>query len=46
MSVQWTVKNPKDFELNVREPQLTLNHAAESALRHAVGGAENASGAY
>ncbi len=40
MSVQWTVKNPKDFELNVRDPQLSLKHAAESALRHAVGGEE------
>ncbi len=40
MSVQWTVKNPRDFLLNVRDPELSLKHAAESALRHAVGGSE------
>lgn len=40
MSVQWTVKDPKAFLLNVRNPQLSLDHAAESALRHAVGGSE------
>lgn len=40
MSVQWTVKDPKDFLLKVRDPELSLKHAAESALRHAVGGAE------
>ncbi|CAA0082301.1 Modulator of FtsH protease HflK [BD1-7 clade bacterium] len=40
MSVQWTVKDPRDFWLNVRSPEVSLDHAAESALRHAVGGSE------
>jgi membrane protease subunit HflK len=37
LSVQYTVSNPKDFLLAVRDPELSLHHATESALRHVVG---------
>ncbi len=40
LSVQYTVANPKDFLLEVREPERSLSHAMESALRHVVGGSE------
>lgn len=38
MSVQYTVSNPADFLLKVRDPEHTLEQAMESALRHVVGG--------
>lgn len=37
MAVQYIISNPKDFQLNVRDPEVSLSHAAESALRHVVG---------
>jgi membrane protease subunit HflK len=40
MSVQYIVSNPKDFLLEVRDPEGTLLQATESALRHVVGGSE------
>ncbi len=40
LSVQWTVKDPRAFWLNVRSPEISLDHASESALRHAVGSSE------
>lgn len=40
MSVQWTVSDPKAYLLEVRSPEISLDHAAESALRHAIGSAE------
>lgn len=40
LSVQWTVSDPKAFLLKVRSPEISLDHAAEAALRHAVGSAE------
>ncbi len=40
LSVQWTVSDPKAYLLEVRAPETSLDHAAEAALRHAVGSAE------
>lgn len=40
LSVQYIVSNPKDFFLQVRDPELSLAHATESALRHVVGSSE------
>lgn len=37
LSVQYVVANPKDFLLNVRNPEASLAQATESALRHVVG---------
>jgi modulator of FtsH protease HflK len=40
LSVQYIVANPKDFYLNVKNPEISLAHATESALRHVVGSSE------
>jgi membrane protease subunit HflK len=40
LSVQYTVNDPRNFLLAVRDPELSLNHAAESALRHVVGSSD------
>jgi len=40
MTVQYIIADPKDFQLNVRNPEESLSHAAESALRHVVGATE------
>lgn len=40
LSVQYTVSDPKAFLLEVRDPEISLAHAAESALRHVIGSAE------
>lgn len=37
MTVQYVISNTKSFVLNVRDPEASLSHAAESALRHVVG---------
>jgi len=37
LSVQYSIASSKDFVLNVREPELSLEHATDSALRHVVG---------
>ena len=37
LAVQYVVANPKDFLLNVRNPEASLAQATESALRHVVG---------
>jgi membrane protease subunit HflK len=37
MSVQYVIDSPKDFVLQVRDPEVSLQHAAQSALRHVVG---------
>jgi membrane protease subunit HflK len=37
LTVQWRVENPIDYLVNVRGPQISLDHATESALRHVVG---------
>jgi modulator of FtsH protease HflK len=40
LSVQYVVANPKDFFLRVKDPELSLAHATDSALRHVVGSSE------
>ncbi len=37
LTVQWLVNNPVDFKTKVRDPEVSLDHATESALRHVVG---------
>lgn len=37
LSVQYRVINSKDFLLNVRDPEVSLEQATESAIRHVVG---------
>lgn len=37
ISVQYVVNNPKDYLLNVRNPERTLEYALDSSLRHEVG---------
>jgi len=37
VSVQYTVSDPANFLLKVKRPELSLEHALESALRHVVG---------
>lgn len=37
LSVQYSIDNPKDFILNVKQPEQSLHQAANSALRHVVG---------
>ena len=38
LSVQYVIDDPMKFVLEVREPERSLQHAAQSALRHVVGG--------
>lgn len=40
LSVQYVVANPKDFYLRVKDPEMSLAHATDSALRHVVGSSE------
>ena len=40
LSVQYTVDDPKNFLLEVRDPERSLGHATESALRHVIGSVE------
>lgn len=37
LSVQYAIQNAKDFVLNVKNPEESLQQAANSALRHVVG---------
>lgn len=37
LTVQWLVNNPVDYLVKVKTPQVSLDHATESALRHVVG---------
>jgi modulator of FtsH protease HflK len=37
LTVQWVINNPIDFATKVRNPENSLENAAESALRHVVG---------
>lgn len=39
LTVQYVVSDPIDYTVNVRQPQISLQQATESALRHVVGGA-------
>ena len=38
LTVQWNVSDPKAFALAVKNPEISLQHATDSALRHVVGG--------
>jgi len=38
LNVQYNISNARDFVLNVRDPEVSLQHATDSALRHVVGG--------
>ena len=38
LSVQYVIDDPTSFVLKVRDPENSLQHAAQSALRHVVGG--------
>lgn len=38
LTVQWRVGDPVAYLVNVKNPQISLDHATESALRHVVGG--------
>lgn len=40
ISVQYNVPDPKSYVLRVKDPDISLRHATESALRHVVGGSE------
>ena len=38
LSVQYVINDPTSFVLKVLEPEISLQHATQSALRHVVGG--------
>jgi len=38
LSVQYVIDDPTKFVLKVRDPERSLQHASQSALRHVVGG--------
>jgi membrane protease subunit HflK len=38
LSVQYVIDDPEKFVLRVRDPERSLQHATQSALRHVVGG--------
>lgn len=40
LTVQWNVSDPKAFVLEVKSPELSLQQATDSALRHVVGGSK------
>ncbi|MBJ7537546.1 FtsH protease activity modulator HflK [Marinomonas transparens] len=40
VSVQYSVQDPKNFLINVRDPEESLAQVTESALRHVVGSSE------
>ncbi len=40
LSVQYTVADPADYLLKVKEPERSLDEALKSSLRHVVGGSE------
>ncbi|GHC19681.1 FtsH protease activity modulator HflK [Aidingimonas halophila] len=40
ISAQYQVANPRDYVLNVRDPELSIDNSLDSALRHVVGGTE------
>lgn len=40
LAIQYVISNPRDFLLNVRDPEVSLTHATDSAIRHVVGSAE------
>lgn len=40
VTVQYVIDNLKDYVVRVRDPEISLQHATESALRHVVGSAK------
>ncbi|KRW57736.1 FtsH protease activity modulator HflK [Pseudomonas sp. TTU2014-080ASC] len=40
LTVQYKINNLKDFVLNVDQPEVSLQHATDSAVRHVVGSTE------
>jgi membrane protease subunit HflK len=40
ISAQYQVADPRSYVLNVRDPELSLENALDSALRHVVGGTD------
>lgn len=38
MELQYIIEDPVKFTIVVRDPEVSLDHAAESAIRHVVGG--------
>lgn len=40
ISAQYQVSNPSDFVLNLRNPNLSIENALDSSLRHVVGGTD------
>ena len=40
LTVQYNVSDPKAFALNVKNPEISLQHATDSALRHVVGSSQ------
>lgn len=40
LTVQWNVADPKAFVLEVKSPEMSLQQATDSALRHVVGGSK------
>jgi membrane protease subunit HflK len=40
LTVQWVIDKPIDFATKVRDPEASLENAAESALRHVLGSTE------
>ena len=40
LTVQYLVSNLQDFVLNVEQPEVSLQHATDSAVRHVVGSTE------
>lgn len=40
ISAQYRVSDPSDFMLNVRDPNLSIENALDSSLRHVVGGTD------
>ena len=40
LAVQYVISDPQKFTLEVRDPEISLTHATDSALRHVVGSVE------
>ena len=40
LTVQYNIADPKAFVLNVKNPEISLQQATDSALRHVVGGSK------
>lgn len=40
LTVQYNIANAKDFVLNIKDPEVSLKQATDSALRHVVGSTE------